>query len=63
MAYAIISGGDVGALAQHRETATAALDLVRELQAKNVKNIKVTDREGKPLTIADLERLSGKENI
>jgi hypothetical protein len=63
MAYAIISGGDVGALAQRRETATAALDLVKELQAKNVKNIKVTDREGKPLTIADLERLSGKENI
>ena len=66
MAYAITHGTDKAAPAQRRETATAALELVKQLQAekkKTVQDIKITDRTGAVLTISDLEKLSGKENI
>jgi hypothetical protein len=42
---------------------TAALELVKLLQAEKKPNIKITDRTGAVLTVPDLEKLSGKENI
>jgi hypothetical protein len=43
--------------------ATAALELVKQLQAEKKQDIKITDRTGAVLTVPDLEKLSGKENI
>lgn len=63
MAYAITIGTDKAIPAQRRETATAALELVQQLQAEKKPNIKITDRSGAALTVSDLEKLSGKENI
>jgi hypothetical protein len=37
--------------------------LVKLLQAEKKPNIKITDRTGTVLTVPDLEKLSGKENI
>ncbi len=63
MVYAISHGTDPAVPAQRRETATAALELVKLLQAEKKPNIKITDRTGAVLTVPDLEKLSGKENI
>ncbi|HEY8138013.1 MAG TPA: hypothetical protein VIF61_09225 [Methylocystis sp.] len=63
MAYAITNETDKAAPAQRRETATAALELVKQLQAEKKQDIKITDRTGAALTVPDLEKLSGKENI
>ena len=63
MAYKITHGTETGVLAQRRETATATLELVKKLQAENKPNIKISDRNETALTVADLERLSDKENI
>jgi hypothetical protein len=63
MAFAITHGTDSAVPAQRRETATAALELVKQLQAEKKPNIKITDRTGAALTVPDLEKLSGKENI
>ena len=64
MAYAITHGTDPAVPAQRRETATAALELVKLLEAEKKKpNIKITDWTGAVLTVPDLERLSGKENL
>jgi hypothetical protein len=63
MAYAITHETDKAAPAQQRETATAALELVKQLQAEKKQDIKITDRTGVVLTVPDLEKLSGKENI
>jgi len=63
MAYAITHGTDPAVPAQRRETATAALELIKLLQAEKKPNIKITDRTGAVLTVPDLEELSGKENI
>ena len=63
MAYAINYGTDAAAPTQRCETATAALELVKKLQAEKRPNVKIQDRSGAALTVADLEKLSGKENI
>ena len=63
MAYAITHGADAAAPAQRCETATAALELVKKLQAEKRPNIKISDRSGAALTVSDLEKLSEKENI
>jgi hypothetical protein len=63
MAYAITHGTDKAVPAQRRETATAALELVKRLRAEKKQDVKITDRTGAVLTIPDLEKLSGKENI
>ncbi len=63
MAFAITHGTDPAVPAQRRETATAALELVKQLQAEKKHDIKITDRTGAVLTVPDLEKLSGKENI
>jgi len=55
MAYTINHGADTGALAQRRETATAALEMVKKLN--------ISDRNGAALTVSDLEKLLEKENI
>ena len=63
MAYAITCGTDVAAPAQCCETATAALELVKQLQADKKPIIRITDRSGAVLTVPDLEKLAEKENI
>jgi hypothetical protein len=63
MAYAITYGTDVAAPAQRCETATAALELVKQVQADKKPNIRITDRSGAVLTVPDLEKLAEKENI
>ncbi len=63
MAYTISTGNDKAEQTQRRETATAALELVKQLEKEKAAKVKVTDRAGAPLTRADLEKLSGKENI
>jgi len=63
MAFAITHGTDPAMPAQRRETATAALELVKQLQAEKKLDIKITDRTGAVLTVPELEKLSGKENI
>ena len=61
MAYVVTTEGEPP---QRRETATAALELARELQAKKkVSSVEITDRDGAPLTMAQLEKLSEKELI
>jgi hypothetical protein len=63
MAYAITHGTDPAVPAQRRETATAALELVKLLQAEKKPSIKIADRTGAVIAVPDLEKLSGKENI
>ena len=63
MAYAITYGTDAAAPARRCETATTALELLEQLQAEHEPNIKIADRNGTELTVSDLEKLSGKENI
>jgi hypothetical protein len=63
MVYAISYGIDKAIETQRCETATAALELVKKLQAEKSPNIKISDRAGATLTLSDLEKLSGKENI
>jgi hypothetical protein len=63
MAYSLIYGTDEAMNSRRCETATEALDVVKELQTKHQKNIKVSDRKGTEITIAELERLASKENI
>jgi len=66
MTYTITSGAsenEIAVVAQYRESATEVLELVKELQAKEAPNIRVTDRDGVAVTIAQLEKLSDKENI
>ena len=63
MAYSVIYGTDEAVKSRRCETATEALDLVKELQTKHQKNIKVSDRKGAEVTVVDLERLVSKENI
>ena len=46
MAYAITHGTDKAVPAQRRETATAALELVKQLRAEKKQDIKITDRTG-----------------
>ena len=61
--YTITSGTGVAIMAQHRETATETLELIQELKKKNIPILEVKDRDGAILTIAQLEKLSDKENI
>ena len=46
MGFAITYGTDPAVPAQRRETATAALELVKQLQAEKKHDIKITDRTG-----------------
>jgi hypothetical protein len=63
MAYAITHGTDKAVPAQRRETAMAALELVKQLRAEKKQDIKITDRTGAVITVPDLEKASAKENI
>lgn len=63
MAYAVSYGAEKTEPAQRCETATAALELVKQLKAEKKENVEITDRTGASLTVSDLEKLSGKENI
>jgi hypothetical protein len=63
MAYSIKHGRGQNAPSERRETATACLERVKELQAKGELELKVYDRAGAEITVIELERLSGKEMI
>ena len=63
MAYTITSDNDKGGQTLRLETAPAALERVKQLEKEKAAKVKITDRAGAPLTEADLEKLSGKENI
>ena len=63
MAYSIKHGEEQNAPPERRETATACLERVRELQSDQKPHIKIFDRAGVELTVVELERLSGKELI
>jgi hypothetical protein len=61
--YKISTGAENADKAHARETATEALELIRELKKKNIAILEVKDRDGAILTIPQLEKLSDKENI
>ena len=61
--YRISAGAENAATAHTRETATEALELIRELKKKNIAILEVKDRDGAVLTLPQLEKLSDKENI
>ncbi len=63
MTYRISAGAEIAAKAHVRETATEALELIRELKKKNIAILEVKDRDGAILTIPQLEKLSDQENI
>jgi hypothetical protein len=63
MAYSIKHGTDQNAPSERRETATACLERVKELQSQREPEIKVYDRAGAEITVVELERLSGRELI
>ena len=61
--YTITSGTDVAVTDQHKETATEALEFIRDLNENNIPILAIKDRDGAIVTIAQLEKLSDKENI
>ena len=63
MAYEIKQGPDQKALAERLETATACLERVNALKAKQALNIKIYDRKGAEITIAELEKCAEKEML
>jgi hypothetical protein len=63
MAYAIKHGTDPNVKTERLETATACLERAKTLQAEHEPNIKVFARDGKEISMLELERLSGKELI
>ena len=63
MAYEIKHGPDQKALKERAETATACLEQVKALKAKQALNIKIYDRAGAEVTIAELEKRAEKEML
>lgn len=63
MPYSVKHGTDQDTPPERRETATACLERVKELQSKQEPDIKIYDRAGREITVVELERLSGKELI
>jgi len=63
MAYEIKHGPEQKALADRPETATACLERVKALKAKQALNIKIYDRSGAEITIAELEKRAEKEML
>ena len=59
-AFAITHGTDPATPWQRRETATAALELVKQLHAEKKPNIKIIDRTGLVVTVPDLGEALGK---
>jgi hypothetical protein len=63
MAYTVKRAAAPNAPSERLETATACLERVKALQAEHEPDIGVYDREGRELTVLELERLSAKELI
>ncbi len=61
MAYEIKHGPDQKALKERLETATACLERFKALKAKQALNIKIYDRTGAEVAIAELEKRAEKE--
>ena len=56
MAYELKHGPDQKALKERLETATACLERFKALKAKQALNIKIYDRTGAEVAIAELEK-------
>jgi hypothetical protein len=63
MAYTIKRAAGPNAPSERLETATACLARVKALQTEHETRIGIYDREGRELTVRELERLSAKELI
>ena len=63
MAYEIRHGPDQEALTERAETATACLEQVKGLKAKQALNIKIYDRACAEVTIAELEKRAEREML
>jgi len=63
MADEIKHGPDQKVLTERPETATSCLERVRALKAKQAMNIKICDRNGGEITIAELEKRAEKEML
>ena len=63
MAYEIKHGPEQRALTERPETATACLERVKALKAKQALDIKIYDRSGNEVTIAELEKRAEKEML
>jgi len=61
MAYEVKHGPDQKALKERLETATACLERFKALKAKQALNIKIYDRTGAEVAIAELEKRAEKE--
>ncbi len=63
MGYAVKHGPDANAPAERFETATSCLERVKALESKQALNIKIYDRTGVEITLAELEKRADKEMI
>jgi hypothetical protein len=63
MGYVIKHGAESNVQSERCETATACLEILNTLKAADEPNIKISDRTGAELSVADLQKLSDQENI
>ena len=63
MAYEIKHGPDQKALKERAETATACLEQVKALKAKQALNVKIYDLAGAEITLVELEKRAEKEML
>jgi len=61
MAYETRHGPNQKASVERSETATSCLERVKALKAKQALNIKIYDRDGAEISIAELEKRAEKE--
>jgi hypothetical protein len=62
MGFRIISGTPIEELVENAESATAALDRVRELTKTGAPNVRVVRENGRPCSLPELEGLAEFEN-
>jgi hypothetical protein len=62
MGFRIISGTGIQELVENAESATAALDRVRELTKKGAPNVRVITEKGVACSLPELEGLAEFEN-
>jgi hypothetical protein len=63
MTYEIKHGPDLAALEERVETATGCLERLEVLEAEQSSNVKIYDRDGREITLAELEKLAAKEML
>jgi hypothetical protein len=62
MGFRIISGTPTQEFVENAESATAALDRVRELTRRGAPNVRVVSENGRACSLAELEGLAEFEN-